>query len=188
MANKGQLFIISAPSGSGKTTLEKMLLDSDLKLERSISATTRPPRKGETESKDYYFISKVDFLKKRQNDEFLDWAQVLNNYYGTPKAKVEEALKENKNVLLSIDVQGAEKVKNIYPDAVSIFIKPPNIKELEKRLKQRKTDKEEDIEKRLRLAKQEMSKEDRYDYIVVNEDINKAFNKIKRIIKKHLKE
>ena len=186
MQTRGQLFIISAPSGSGKTTLEKMLLASDLDLEKSVSVTTRNLRKGEKEGEDYYFISKGDFFKRKEKGEFLEWAKVFDYYYATPKKRVDEALEKGKNILLSIDVQGTKQIKEIYPDAVFIFVKPPNLNELEKRLKKRKTDRLEDIEKRLHLAKKEMAQSNLYDYIVVNDRIEEAYKQLKEIIKRQI--
>ncbi|GAG18336.1 unnamed protein product, partial [marine sediment metagenome] len=131
MQKKGKLFVISAPSGSGKTTLEKMLLDSNLELTKSVSVTTRKPREDEKEARDYYFISQDEFLKRRKRGKFLEWAKVFNHYYATPKEKVDKFLEEEKKIILSIDVQGARQIKDIYPDAVFIFVKPPSIKDLE---------------------------------------------------------
>ena len=180
------MFIISAPSGSGKTTLEKMLLASDLDLEKSVSVTTRDLRRGEKEGEDYYFISKAGFFKRKEKGEFLEWAKVFDYYYATPKKRVDEILEKSKNILLSIDVQGTRQIKEVYPEAVYIFIKPPNLNELEKRLKKRKTDRLEDIKKRLYLAKKEMAQSSLYDYIVVNDRIEEAYKQLKEIIKRQI--
>jgi guanylate kinase len=186
MQTRGQLFIISAPSGSGKTTLGKLLLKSRINLEKSVSVTTRQSRKKEKEGEDYFFISEDEFFKRKENGEFLEWAKVLDHYYATPKREVEKNLKKGKNILLSIDVQGTKQIKEIYPDAVCIFIKPPDLTELEKRLRRRKTDKPEDIKKRLQLAEREMDESSIYDYIVINDKIEKAVDQLKTIIKKHI--
>jgi len=186
MQAKGQLFIMSAPSGCGKTTLERMLIDSDLNLKKSISVTTRKPRKGEEEGRDYYFISEKEFFKRRDNGEFLEWAKVFGHYYASPKDKIERYLNEKKNILLSIDIQGAKQIKKIYPDAVYIFIKPPSLKDLEARLKARGTDNKEDIEERLKVAKEEIRQSKMYDYVVVNDKIDRAYQQLKEIIKNNI--
>jgi len=134
MSGEGKLFIISAPSGAGKTTLEQMLLDSELDLIKSVSATTRKPRASEANNRDYIFLSKDEFAKERDEGKFLEWAEVFGNFYATPKTKVINAIEEGKNIILSIDVQGAEQVKKIFPEAILIFIKTPNFNTLKSRL------------------------------------------------------
>src|SRR3989338_10210459 len=130
LSRKGRLFVISASSGTGKTTLANELLREDACLVQSVSCTTRPPRSGETEGKDYYFISKNEFLEKKKKKEFLEWANVFGRYYGTPKQKVESLLRQGKDVLLVIDVQGAKQVKQTRPDPVVFFLSPPSKEEL----------------------------------------------------------
>jgi len=182
MSNKGKLFIVSAPSGSGKTTLCSMLLNEfGDELYFSVSYTTRPKRNGEIEGVDYFFVSEEEFKKMIENNEFAEWANVYGYYYGTSKKKIDEALKEGKNVLLDIDIQGAEKIKKIYPDAISIFIMPPSIEELRRRLLKRKTDPLDKIEKRLTIAKREIENSDKYDYIVINDKLNDAYAKLRNI-------
>lgn len=189
MRKKGKLFIISAPSGSGKTTLEKMLLDcDDLNLIKSVSVTTRKMRRDEKEGRDYCFVSKKEFLRKKEAGDFLEWAEVFSNYYATPKEKIEASLKEKKNIFLSIDVQGAGQIKKIYPDAVFIFIEPPSADDLKKRLIGRKTNNEDDIKRRLEVAGEELSQKKMYNYIVINDTIERAFRELKDIIKKEIKE
>jgi guanylate kinase len=186
MAKKGKLFIISAPSGAGKTTLEKMLLDSELGLIKSVSVTTRKPRPSEKDNKDYIFLSKDEFFKQRDEGKFLEWAEVFGNFYGTPKAKVINTIEEGKNVVLSIDVQGAQQVKKIFPEAILIFIKTPNIDTLKSRLEKRLTDSNEEINKRLEVAKEELNKLDMYDYAIVNDDLDNAYYELKNVVKKCL--
>ncbi|WP_457568926.1 guanylate kinase [Desulfurobacterium sp.] len=179
---KGLLIVISAPSGTGKTTLVNLLMKAFPKMEFSVSCTTRKPRPGEVDGKDYYFISLEEFEKKIENNELLEWAEVYGNFYGTPKDKVIEALNEGKDILLDIDTQGALQVKKNYPDAVLIFILPPSLKELERRLRSRGTEDEETIEKRLLIARRELSLATKYDYIIINDQIEEAFDKLKSIV------
>jgi guanylate kinase len=186
MAKQGKLFIISAPSGAGKTTLEKMLLESELGLVKSVSATTRKPRPDEKNGKDYIFLSKEEFIKERDEGKFLEWAEVFGNLYGTPKSKVVSTLEEGKNVVLSIDVQGAGQIKKIFPEAVLIFIKTANLDVLRERLEKRLTDSENEIDNRLEVAKDELSKLNMYDYTIINDDLDNAFYEIKNVIKKCL--
>ena len=186
MSGEGKLFIISAPSGAGKTTLEQMLLDSELDLIKSVSATTRKPRASEANNRDYIFLSKDEFAKERDEGKFLEWAEVFGNFYATPKTKVINAIEEGKNIILSIDVQGAEQVKNIFPEAILIFIKTPNFNTLKSRLEKRLTDSNEEIDRRLEVAKDELAKLDMYNYTIVNDDLDNAFYELKNVIKKCL--
>ena len=186
MSGEGKLFIISAPSGAGKTTLEQMLLDSELDLIKSVSATTRKPRASEANNRDYIFLSKDEFAKERDEGKFLEWAEVFGNFYATPKTKVINAIEEGKNIILSIDVQGAEQVKKIFPEAILIFIKTPNFNTLKNRLEGRLTDSNEEIDRRLEVAKDELAKLDMYNYTIVNDDLDNAFYELKNVIKKCL--
>ncbi|WP_456398136.1 guanylate kinase [Desulfurobacterium sp.] len=179
---KGLLIVISAPSGTGKTTLVNMLMKAFPKMEFSVSCTTRRPRPGEVDGKNYYFISLEEFEKKIENDELLEWAEVYGNFYGTPKDKVIEALNKGKDILLDIDTQGALQVKKNYPDAVLIFILPPSLKELERRLRNRGTEDKETIEKRLLIARRELKLATKYDYMIINDQIEEAFEKLKSIV------
>lgn len=179
---KGKIFIISAPSGCGKTTLCRKLLRSDAGLVRSISATTRPRRRGESRGNDYYFASKADFQKGMNRGRFLEWARTYGWYYGTPRRFVDRMLGRGRDVLLSIDVKGALKVKKIYPDAVLIFILPPSLRELKGRLKKRNADNRKEMEKRLKIVRRELSFAGKYDYAVVNDSIEKAVEKLKAIV------
>ncbi|MFH1046451.1 MAG: guanylate kinase [Candidatus Omnitrophota bacterium] len=184
----GKLFVISAPSGSGKTTLCAKLLKSFLgkrKLVRSVSATTRAARPGERQDEDYFFLTKGEFLKKKAARQFLEWAKVLGNYYGTPGDFVRRHLRRGNDVLLAIDVQGALKVKRCHDlAAVFIFILPPSLAELSRRLKHRSTETGKEITRRLALAKREISPRNiqQYDYVVVNDTIAESLRKLKRII------
>jgi len=186
MSGEGKLFIISAPSGAGKTTLEQMLLDSELDLIKSVSATTRKPRASEANNRDYIFLSKDEFAKERDEGKFLEWAEVFGNFYATPKTKVINAIEEGKNIILSIDVQGAEQVKKIFPEAILIFIKTPNFNTLKSRLEKRLTDSNKEIDRRLEVAKDELAKLDMYNYTIVNDDLDNAFYELKNVIKKCL--
>ncbi len=190
MPIKGRIFVISAPSGSGKTTLCRKLIRSlpgRRKLLRSVSVTTRKPRKGERAGRDYFFISKQQFLERRRKQGFLEWAGVLGCYYGTPREFVERETKRGNDVLLSIDVQGARKIRRLNPEAVLIFILPPSFAELERRLLLRSTEEKKEISRRLKLAEKELDFIKHYDYVVLNDKIEKAQAKLKRIVQKERK-
>lgn len=180
---KGKIFVISAPSGSGKTTLCEELLSLRLKnLVRSVSSTTRSPRGREREGKDYFFISPQEFKTRKRRGAFLEWARVLDNFYGTPRQFVQRCIKEGKDAILSIDVQGAMQVRKKHSTAVLIFILPPSFKNLKSRLKKRSTENSKEILKRLNLARQEVVYLPRYNYVIVNDTIKKATQKLKAII------
>lgn len=179
---RGLLIVISAPSGTGKTTLSHMLLKAFPDMDFSISYTTRKPRIGEVNGKDYFFIDRETFKRMIKEGDFLEWATVYGHLYGTSKSQVTEALKDGKNILLDIDTQGALNVKKNFPGAVLIFILPPSLNELRKRLKKRGTDNEKTIEKRLKMAKKEIKNALHYDYIVINDVLEVAFEKLKSII------
>lgn len=177
---KGELFIISAPAGGGKTTIVNMLLKEIPNLERVITCTTRKPRKGEKDKVDYFFLSKDEFEEGIKNGKFLEYAKVHNNYYGTPKDEIEKLLNEGKDLILVIDVQGMKQIKEKM-NIVSIFIIPPSLDELINRMKKRgETD--EEIKKRLETAKKEIPNWKYYDYIVINDILEKAKDDIKSII------
>lgn len=182
---QGRLFVISAPSGSGKTTLCKKLIRSFAgrrRLVQSVSATTRKKRKGERGGEDYFFIPKGEFLKRRRQGEFLEWARVLDNFYGTPGNFVKGHLRRGDDVLLSIDVQGARKIQRKMPNAVFIFILPPSFQELKRRLKARSTENRREIARRLRLARRELGFIKNYNYVVTNDKVKKAVARLKAII------
>jgi guanylate kinase len=177
------LIVISAPSGAGKTTLCKLLLDRDKNLSLSISATTRPPRKNEVNGKDYFFLTEKEFFIKVKNGEFLEYEQVHGYYYGTLQATVDKLCTEGKSVLFDIDVNGGLTIKEKNPEALLIFILPPSIDELKKRLQQRETDTEEERKKRLARLPIEIDKSKYFDYKVVNNDLIRTVIEIENIIK-----
>ncbi|MEA2105860.1 MAG: guanylate kinase [Bacteroidota bacterium] len=181
---EGKLFIFSAPSGSGKTTIVKKLLDDNIGLEFSISATNRPKRENEIPGKDYYFLSTDDFKQKIEKDEFIEWEEVYNNrFYGTLKSELQRIWKEGKHVVFDVDVVGGLNIKKKYPQkALSIFVMPPNIKVLEQRLRNRSTDSNKDIETRVSKAKKELEYANRFDLTILNEDLNQAVNEAKKAI------
>ena len=180
--------MISGPSGSGKTTLLRHLIKDrtlNKRLVKSISLTTRPKRSGERQGKDYFFVTKKQFIQKRKAKKILEWTKYLGYYYATPKDFVDEQLNKSKNVLLCLDLRGVLKIKHLYPrNSVAIFVAPPSLEALEDRIKKRaKTDKEE-MQKRLRLAKKELRASRRYDYCLVNRDLNAAIKRLKSTILK----
>ncbi|MCR5111989.1 MAG: guanylate kinase [Ruminococcus sp.] len=171
--NKGRLIVFSAPSGCGKgTMLEQILKNEDFCV--SVSATTRSPREGEVDGVNYYFISKDEFTERIGEGKFLEYAEYCGNFYGTPMDKVNEMLEKGKNVILEIEVQGAVKVMNKRPDALSIFIAPPSINELRRRLHKRGTESDEVIEQRVAQASNEVALAAKYDYIIVNDALEDA--------------
>lgn len=179
---KGVLIVISGPSGSGKGTICKALLDQNKEIKLSISATTRSAREGEVEGVNYFFKQRDEFEKMIENQDLLEWAEFCGNYYGTPKAYVEEQLQLGKDVILEIEVQGALEVKKKFNEGVFIFVIPPNMEELRARLVKRATESQEVIEKRLNRALEELELASHYDYIVVNEVIDESVNNILSII------
>lgn len=182
MSNKGMAFVLSAPSGTGKTTLSRALLKLLPDLSYSVSATTRPKREGEVEGSDYFFLTEAEFKKKNSNGEFLESANVYGNWYGTPRSHVEKVLSEGKDILLDVDVQGAKSIKQNKLEAVYIFLVPPSLGELKDRLKQRKTEDEKTLNMRLEKAQDELKEYDLYDYVVVNDVLEEALQRIKAII------
>lgn len=183
MENKrGMLVLFSGPSGVGKDTLLEIVLNKDKKLQKSISCTTREIRGNEVDGKDYYFISNEDFKKLIEQNNMLEYAKYGNNFYGTPKAPVDKWLSEGKTVILKIEVQGAENIKRLYPDSVGIFILPPSMDELEKRLRSRGTEDESDVASRLEIAKNEIEMSKRYDFHIINDDLDVAVNDVLEIL------
>jgi guanylate kinase len=177
---KGLFFILSAPAGTGKTTLIRMLTKEFDSIIESISYTTRKPRKNEIDGVDYFFISENEFLNKIKNNEFLEYAKIYNYYYGTSKEFVDKKLNESKHVVLVIDTQGAFNLKNKI-DAISIFINPPSIEELKKRMIIRNDVSDEEIKIRLNWAKEEMKKNEFYDYNITNIDIKTSYEILRSI-------
>jgi len=182
MAARGNLIVLSGPSGAGKGTVRQALSRYQQDLFYSVSATTRAPRPGEVHGTDYYFVSREEFENMIKNDELLEWARVYTYYYGTPREPVEKAMQEGLNVILEIDVQGALKVKEKLPNAVLIFLLPPTPEELGKRLCARKTDAPEEIKLRLEWAKKEVKLLNKYEYLVINNNVDEAARKINSII------
>lgn len=173
----GKLIVFSAPSGSGKTTIVRYLLaQEELKLDFSISATSREPRGNEVHGKDYYFLSLEDFKKKIKNDEFLEWEEVYrDNFYGTLKSEVERIWAKGKNVIFDIDVVGGLDIKHIYPEkTLAVFVKPPSIEELKIRLKKRQTESADKINMRVAKASIELATAPQFDHIIINNDLNTA--------------
>lgn len=180
--SKGLLFVVSGPSGAGKGTICKKLLEK-INIELSVSMTTRNPRPGEIDGKNYYFVSKEGFQEVLENDGFLEYAKVYGNYYGTPKKIVMEKLEQDKDVVLEIDIQGALKIRESYPKGIFIFILPPSMTELRKRITGRGSETEDDINIRLGETLKEVSYIDKYDYCVINGEINEAVSRVSAIIK-----
>ncbi|WP_375207895.1 guanylate kinase [Hyphococcus sp.] len=183
VARRGLMFILSSPSGAGKTTLAERLLTKDDEMVLSISATTRQRRPGEAHGKDYYFVSEEEFTRMRDNGEFLEWANVFGHYYGTPRALVEDVLRQGKDVLFDIDWQGAQQLDEVAgEDLVKVFILPPSRDELERRLRQRAQDPEEVVQKRMAKADAEMSHWAEYDYVIVNYDLDESEELLRSIL------
>ncbi|WP_035290735.1 guanylate kinase [Clostridium sp. KNHs214] len=181
MDSKGLLIVISGPSGTGKGTICKEFLKrNDFWL--SVSATTRSPRKGEQHGKEYYFLSKDEFEGKIKEDDFLEYAHVYNNYYGTPKSNVIEKLEKGKDVILEIDIQGAINVKKAYKEAILIFILPPSYEELKNRIVNRGTETEESLKTRLESANREIECSREYDYIVLNDTVEAAVRRVESVV------
>ena len=179
--HKGKLFIISGPSGAGKGTICNAL-KKETDIDISVSMTTRQPRTGEKDGISYYFVDKDKFRETIENDGLLEYAEVYGNYYGTPKAKVVEKLEKGRDVILEIDIQGALKVKENYPEGVFIFILPPSMEELRRRITGRGTETEECINMRLSQTLKEVSYIDKYDYCVINDEVEGATERVRSII------
>ncbi len=184
--NIGTLYVIAAPSGAGKTSLVKALIESLEHIRVSVSYTTRAPRLGEQEGVNYHFISHEQFEKMLDTSEFLEHAQVFDNYYGTGQAWVDSQLKKGVDVILEIDWQGAQQIRRLHPDCASIFILPPSRETLEQRLRQRNQDSDEIIARRMQGAVEEMSHYIEFDYLVINDDFQTALADLQSIVKSHL--
>ncbi|WP_372424654.1 guanylate kinase [Salinarimonas chemoclinalis] len=181
---RGVMLIIASPSGAGKSTLSRLLLQTDKDITMSVSVTTRPRRASEVDGVHYRFISERDFLLMRERDELLEHAQVHGNYYGTPRAPVEAALGQGRDILFDIDVQGTLQLyETMRPDVASVFILPPSIAELEKRLARRAEDDHATIRRRLRTALGEIERWRDYDYVLVNDDLERTFHDLEAILK-----
>lgn len=180
--NTSKLIVVTGPSGVGKGTLVGLLIARHPQLHLSISATTRKPRPGEKDAKDYYFVSQEQFQAMIESDRLLEWAEYAGNYYGTLRSKVEEQIHSGKQVILEIEVVGARQVKQTYPDALLLFICPPSMQELEQRLRGRGNDSEAAITKRLEQAKVELAASNEYDQKIVNNDLETALKEIEAAI------
>ena len=183
LARRGVLFILSSPSGAGKTTISRMLLDADADLALSVSVTTRAPRPGEVDGVHYYFVDDAEFDRMVADDDFYEWAHVFGHRYGTPKGRIRAALKQGQDFLFDIDWQGTQQLyQKDAQDVVRVFILPPSIAELERRLRGRGTDSDTVIEARMERARAEISHWDAYDYVVINDDMEACFAKVRRIL------
>ena len=178
---KGKVFVLSAPSGAGKSSLIRELVKQDSKFSVSISHTTRPMRKGELDKQHYYFIDDKEFDKMVGEDGFVEWAHVFSYRYGTAKSTINKLLDSGQNVLLDIDWQGAAQIKDLYPDAVLIYIIPPSLEHLRQRLLLR-GDKLDSIESRMQQAESELSHQGEYDHVIINDDFDKCLEQIKQVI------
>ena len=179
---KGKLIVIVAPSGTGKSTMIKRLKEDLPSLVESVSFTTRPMRPGEVHGKSYFFIPKEEFLVKKEANEFLEWAEVHGNFYGTSKHFVEQCLNEGKHLLFDLDVQGTDSMKNYFGEKANvIFISPPSVEELEKRLRHRGTENTQIINIRLMNAHKELLRKDDFDFLIYNDDIEKAYQRLTEI-------
>ena len=179
---RGSILVISAPSGSGKSTLVRRLMASVPDLAFSVSHTTRPRREGEQEGRDYFFVTRQRFKKMIAAGDFIEWAEVFGHLYGTSKGQIDRALAAGRDVLLDIDVQGHEQVRKRLPEALSVFVMPPSFRELKRRLTERHSDSPQVIERRLAVARQEISHWPEYDYLVVNDRLPRATQALRAIV------
>lgn len=176
---KGNVIVVSAPSGAGKTTLCNAIVKSLDRITFSVSYTTRRPREGEVEGVDYYFVNQEEFRKMIDRGEFAEWAEVHGNLYGSSRRVIEDLMERNRDVLLDIDIQGAKQIKSLYPEAILIFIMPPSFEELKRRLLGRGT---ENLEGRLRRAFEEIKEYSLYDYVIINDNLERAISDLRSIV------
>jgi guanylate kinase len=185
--SRGKIVVIVAPSGTGKSTLLEKLKQDLPSLEWSVSCTTRPARKGEVDGEDYFFLPEAEFLDLKAKDEFIEWAKVHSNYYGTRKSFIDEGLERGAHLLFDLDIQGCDSIKKIYGEEANvIFIEPPSVEELKKRLMARGTETREVIQERLNNAKKELTRKNDFDYNVVNDNFDKAYVKLHEVVSKIL--
>ena len=183
LARRGLLFILSSPSGAGKSTIARMLLEVDEQISLSVSVTTRPPRPGEIDGVHYHFIDEAEFHRLVEAHEMMEWAKVFGHYYGTPKAQVKQGLREGQDFLFDIDWQGTQQLyQRAEGDVVRVFILPPSLDELHRRLRSRNTDSEEVIAGRMARAQDEISHWDGYDFVVINDNVENCFAKVQQIL------
>ena len=179
---KGLLLVVSGPSGAGKGTICKAILEQNDQIKLSVSATTRKPRNGEVHGVNYFFLEKEEFTSMIEKGEFLEYAQIYDNFYGTPKAAIMETLAKGQDVILEIEMQGARQVKKVYPEGIFIFVLPPSLKELKNRIVGRGTETAEELEKRFSCAFEEIKQIDDYDYFIFNKDVEKSVKELEAII------
>lgn len=179
---KGRLFVVSGPSGVGKGTVVTEVLKRLPNLRRAVTYTTRQPRPGEVQGKDYHFVSREEFERLKEQGAFLEWAEVYGNFYGSPRHEVEQILSSGQDVVLVLDVQGALAVKRQIPDAVLIFLEPPSLEELRRRLEMRGTDPPEVIERRMAKAQWEMEQASKFDHTVLNDELERAVNELVKLM------
>ncbi|NOL49591.1 guanylate kinase [Pelistega europaea] len=182
MKYPGNVFMVSAPSGAGKSSLVNALLQKHPNIHLSVSCTTRPPRPGEQDGREYHFVTVDEFATWRDQNNLLEWAEVHGNYYGTPRPFVEEKIKNGENILLEIDWQGARQVRKQFPDIIDIFILPPSIEELEKRLHNRGQDSDDVIKRRLLAASSEIAHADEFEYVIINDCFETALAQLEQIV------
>lgn len=178
----GNVFLVTAPSGAGKSSLVNALLENDAGLQLSVSCTTRPPRDGEVDGRDYFFVSREQFEQMRGSNELLEWAQVHDNFYGTPRSPLAKALELGRDVLLEIDWQGAQQVRRMLPGVTGVFILPPSLDALESRLRARGKDSEEVIAKRMAAASSEIAHAHEFEYVIINQEFSVALHQLEQIV------